>query len=185
MRAWLPSPTLLCPVQAVQNEPLPPLRPGETIPISGGHTSHSSCKPQGPPCRLLHSVADWRCLAAAHAHALALAHAHAQTHSLLAPSSPEEVELHQGKTSPPDYLSEAELIGLMEKHGIGTGAQPGRGRPVCLLVKRKIVDCVSTSLCALPFVLLCTRAQRPSLIGPQWQGNATLADMEAPCFFLF
>ena len=34
----------------------------------------------------------------------------------------QEVELHQGKTSAPDYLSESELIGLMEKHGIGTDA---------------------------------------------------------------
>ncbi|CAM6081712.1 unnamed protein product [Calypogeia fissa] len=33
-----------------------------------------------------------------------------------------EVELHQGRTSPPDYLTESELISLMEKHEIGTDA---------------------------------------------------------------
>lgn len=32
------------------------------------------------------------------------------------------VELISGRTSPPDYPTEAELIGLMEKHGIGTDA---------------------------------------------------------------
>jgi len=32
------------------------------------------------------------------------------------------VELYSGKTAPPDYLTEAELITLMEKNGIGTDA---------------------------------------------------------------
>ncbi|XP_055337807.1 DNA topoisomerase 3-beta-1-like [Paramacrobiotus metropolitanus] len=34
----------------------------------------------------------------------------------------EEVKLIERKTSPPDYLSESELIKLMEEHGIGTDA---------------------------------------------------------------
>lgn len=33
-----------------------------------------------------------------------------------------DVELKPGKTSPPGYLSEADLISCMEKHGIGTDA---------------------------------------------------------------
>mmetsp|Transcript_13705 Transcript_13705/g.54233 ORF Transcript_13705/g.54233 Transcript_13705/m.54233 type:complete len:445 (-) Transcript_13705:54-1388(-) len=32
------------------------------------------------------------------------------------------LELKEGKTAPPQHLSEAELIGLMERHGIGTDA---------------------------------------------------------------
>ncbi|KAF5178482.1 Dna topoisomerase 3-beta, partial [Thalictrum thalictroides] len=33
-----------------------------------------------------------------------------------------KVDLYEGNTSPPDYLSKSELISLMEKNGIGTDA---------------------------------------------------------------
>lgn len=36
-----------------------------------------------------------------------------------------EVKMLEKQTSPPDYLTEAELITLMEKHGIGGCACPG------------------------------------------------------------
>lgn len=35
-----------------------------------------------------------------------------------------EVKLLEKQTNPPDYLTEAELITLMEKHGIGRCAHP-------------------------------------------------------------
>ena len=34
-----------------------------------------------------------------------------------------DVKLADRQTCPPDYLTEADLITLMEKHGIGTGKQ--------------------------------------------------------------
>lgn len=37
----------------------------------------------------------------------------------------DEIKLLEKQTSPPDYLTEAELITLMEKHGIGE--RPGGG----------------------------------------------------------
>lgn len=35
-----------------------------------------------------------------------------------------EVKLLEKQTNPPDYLTEAELITLMEKHGIGRSCLP-------------------------------------------------------------
>jgi DNA topoisomerase III len=32
------------------------------------------------------------------------------------------VDIHNGKTMPPEHLTESDLVSLMEKHGIGTDA---------------------------------------------------------------
>lgn len=45
-----------------------------------------------------------------------MASSSSKNHTLL------QVKLVERQTSPPDYLTEAELISLMEKHGIGTDA---------------------------------------------------------------
>lgn len=35
---------------------------------------------------------------------------------------PTKILMSEGKTHPPEFLTESELLGLMEKHGIGTDA---------------------------------------------------------------
>lgn len=35
---------------------------------------------------------------------------------------PTKIEMNEGMTSPPQLLTEADLIALMEKHGIGTNS---------------------------------------------------------------
>ncbi|PRW60157.1 DNA topoisomerase 3-beta isoform X1 [Chlorella sorokiniana] len=75
-----------------------------------------------------------------------------------------EVELHQGKTSPPDYLTEAELIGLMEKHGIGTDASiPVHINNVC---ERNYVSIQSGRRC-VPTELGITLIRGYQLIDPE------------------
>eukprot|EP00249_Psilotum_nudum_P012211 c23652_g1_i1 orf=91-2673(+) len=61
-----------------------------------------------------------------------------------------EVELFEGHTSPPGYLTESELISLMEKHGIGTDASiPVHINNIC---ERNYAQ-VKVGRCLVPTVL--------------------------------
>lgn len=74
------------------------------------------------------------------------------------------VELTAGKTSPPEHLTEAELIGLMEKHGIGTDASiPTHINNIC---ERNYVQ-VSAGRRVVPTELGITLIKGYQLIDPE------------------
>lgn len=59
-----------------------------------------------------------------------------------------EVKLLEKQTSPPDYLTEAELITLMEKHGIGREPSfpaarlaQGGAKEVLIFLQRRAISC--------------------------------------------
>jgi DNA topoisomerase III len=58
------------------------------------------------------------------------------------------VTLFEGMTSPPEYLTEAELVTLMEKHGIGTDGSISRH--IEKINTCKYVE-VSSNFCVLLF----------------------------------
>lgn len=53
----------------------------------------------------------------------------------------DEIKLVEKQTKPPDYLTEAELITLMEKHGIG---QRGAAQPALSYVMEQIYRCITS-----------------------------------------